>query len=167
MTCKLCHSAASRNSTDQIDASYLPIKNRCINASFAQLFTDRIALLTPNARSRRRQEEDRDSSHTRSHAMTDLYCQHKCNQPTVNPLRTGQGQRVYMMAPKVSLAFVVEGAKCWPWRSPLFVPTLKKFHLQPSERDREFLPSVFYTPAAKCAFTRRLARPRHTSPTEV
>ena len=39
--------------------------------------------------------------------------------------------------------------------------------LLPSERDGEFLSSVFYTSAAKCVFIRRLARPRHITDRSV
>ena len=40
----------------------------------------------------------------------------------------------------------------------------KNVYLLPSERDREFLSSVFYTSAPKCICTGRLAGARHESP---
>ena len=60
-----------------------------------------------------------------------------------------------------------EGVRGWSRRPTLFVKTFKMFCFVPTERNREFSWSVFYTPAAKYDFSRRLAHPRHTSPTEV
>ena len=51
-----------------------------------------------------------------------------------------------------------------PPASYALLPNLKKGLFLPSERDREFLPSVFYTPASKCVCIRRLAGARHLSP---
>ena len=43
-------------------------------------------------------------------------------------------------------------------------PKTEKGLFLPSDRDRDFLSSVFYTPAAKCFCIRRLAGARHLSP---
>ena len=40
----------------------------------------------------------------------------------------------------------------------------KKAYFLPSERDRDFLPPVFYTAAPKCVCIRRMAGARHLSP---
>ena len=44
---------------------------------------------------------------------------------------------------------------------------LQKRLFLPSERGQEFLSPVFYTPAARCCFIRRLAGPRNISLTGV
>ena len=60
-----------------------------------------------------------------------------------------------MMASKVSLECVVWGARGWPRCLTLFVQAFEKVFFVPSERDREYSSSVFYTPAAMCVLIRR------------
>ena len=80
------------------------------------------------------------------------------------PASCRQGQWMYMTASKISGGSVVYGARGCPRRPTLFSQTWKKVCFKPSDWDRDFLSSVFYTSAPKCVCIWRLASARDVSP---
>ena len=56
------------------------------------------------------------------------------------------------------------GGEKSPAVSYALLPNMEKGLFLPSERDREFLSTVFYTAAPKCVCIRRLAGARHLPP---
>ena len=150
---------ASPKQNGAVKASYLPIKSVYqpeprqlstdqIAISKRQLSTDQIAGIKRNARSHRAQEEDRHSSHTRSHATIGLRSWH-----TINPRST-----CFVPGKATSIPDGLEGligirglgAEMLAAASYALRPNFQKLvHFLPSDRGRESLSSVFYTSAGK------------------